>query len=164
MGYQFLEPIYFSIYYVINFIDNLSLEEIQKISEKIITKEESNILKEELKNIFFKPINDDNIKRKDIILAIVQNIFESILDIKINDNNKKNEEFKNDEGILKIFIEKINNYIDDITNIEKVKNISIFPKFLNEFIKIQLKSWINNAYLSKCLYLLSMEERLENYN
>ena len=152
MGYQFLEPIYFSIYYVINFIDNLSLEEIQKISEKIITKEESNILKEELKNIFFKPINDDNIKRKDIILAIVQKMFESILDIKINDNNKKNEEFKNDEGILKIFIEKINNYIDDITNIEKIKNISIFPKFLNEFIKIQLKFWINNAYLSKCLY------------
>ena len=74
-GYQFLIPMYVSIYLMIDLLDNAFLEESLKKFEEIISQEEFKNLDEDSKRNIYEEISDND-KRKDVFLKFIEKFFE----------------------------------------------------------------------------------------
>ena len=137
-GYQFLIPMYVSIYLMIDLLDNMYLEQIYDKYEEIMAKEEYKNLDENSKRNIFEEIvgNDD---KKEQYVKFVEKFFEDM-----QKNSKSPDEFQKllDEGVEDF----------EEMNKEGLKNFLIAPEFLNKFIQAQVNIWANNAYSAKKLY------------
>ena len=151
-GYQFLIPMYISIYFFIDILDNIYLEEVKKEYEKIVLKEEYKNLSEDSKKKVLDKLSEDS-DRKDIFTNYIENFFRDILK-KVNEEeikNQKNIENKKEENE----IEKQKNenehenIIQALDDNSKLKNFFRYPYFLKDFVEYNLKFWINSAFTAK---------------
>ena len=121
-GYQFLMPIYVSIYLMFELLNYFYINESVKKFNEIMSKEEYKNLDENIKYGIFEKINDSN-KNKEMFLNYIKKIFKDL---------------KNIDG--------------EIEAAEGLKKYLTVPKYLNDFVELQLDNWIDNAFNAKNLY------------
>lgn len=150
-GYQYLIPMYLSIYLFVDILDHLLYEQLIKQYDEIINNENFKHLNDESKKKILEKINDVS-ERKNTFVEYIEKFFKEILE----ELEKKNPEFakvkrKDFEQNLKDIeshLEKENIDDDEI----KLKNSLQYPNFLDDFVKSQLHNWINNAYFAKHIF------------
>ena len=147
-GYQFLIPLYVSIYLFVDLLDNMYLEQTMKKYEEIMAKEEYKNLDENSKRNIYEQISD-NYERKDVFLNYTKKFFE---DIK-QDMIKKDP---NDaEGYQKVGDNEIEKFVDVMEEAQKPEELRKYlsaPEFLKDFIQAQLNLWVNNAFCAKNMF------------
>ena len=133
-GYQFLFPLYISIYFFVDILDNFYLDEVKKEYEEIIARDDYKQLDEISKKKILDKLSDDS-DRKEIFIDYIEQYFRKIL------NEINNEEEKG--------YEKKKQLIQELDEDDKLKNIFRFPHFLKDFVETNLLFWINNAFSAK---------------
>ena len=135
-GYQFLLPMYISIYFFVDILDNLYLDEVTKQYDDLISREKFKNLDEISKKKILDKLSDDS-DRKDIFVNYIENYIRKILDE--IDKEKINEYNYNTP---KTITQKLN---DD----SKLKNFFYYPHCLKEFVDTNLLLWIKSAFSAK---------------
>ena len=135
-GYQFLLPMYVSIYFFVDILDNLYLEEVKKQYDEIISREDYKKLNDISKKKILDKLSDDS-DRKDIFLNYIENYIKKIL----NEINK--------EMAVEIDYDIPNKAIQEIDDDVKLINFFHFPYFLKDFVVTNLSFWINSAFVAK---------------
>ena len=133
-GYQFLFPLYISIYFFVDILDNFYLNEVKKEYEEIILIADYKQLDEISKKKIMDKLSDDS-DRKDIFIDYIEKYFKKIL-------NEVNNEKENEYEIK-------NQLIQELDEDDKLKNFFRFPHFLKDFVETNLFFWINNAFSAK---------------
>ena len=137
-GYQFLIPMYVSIYLMIDLLDNMYLKQAKDKYEEIMARDEFKNLDENSKrNILEEIINNDD--KREEYTKFVKKFFEDI-----------QKESKSPNELQKIVDEDMENFEE--MKKEGLKNYLVAPEFLNKFIQAQLNLWTNNAYCAKKVY------------
>ena len=135
-GYQFLLPIYISIYFFVDILDNLYLDEVTKQYDDLISREKFKNLDEISKKKILDKLSEDS-DRKEIFVNYIENYIRKILDE--IDKEKINEYNYNTP---KTITQKLN---DD----SKLKNFFYYPHCLKEFVDTNLLLWIKSAFSAK---------------
>ena len=147
-GYQFLIPLYVSIYLFVDLLDSMYLEQSMKKYEEIMAKEEYKNLDENSKKNIFEQIND-NFERKDVFLNYVKKFFEDMKQDMIEKNPNDAAEF---QKVGEDDVEKVFGVMKEAQSPEGLKKYLGVPKFLNDFIQAQLNLWANSAFCAKNMY------------
>ena len=135
-GYQFLLPMYISIYFFVDILDNLYLDEVTKQYDDLISREKFKNLDEISKKKILDKLSEDS-DRKEIFVNYIENYIRKILDE--IDKEKINEYNYNTP---KTITQKLN---DD----SKLKNFFYYPHCLKEFVDTNLLLWIKSAFSAK---------------
>ena len=135
-GYQFLLPMYVSIYFFVDILDNLYLEEVKKQYDEIISREDYKNLNDISQKKILDKLSDDS-DRKDIFLNYIENYIKKIL----NEINK--------EMAVEIDYETPKKTIQELDDDVKLINFFHFPYFLKDFVETNLSFWINSAFVAK---------------
>ena len=146
-GYQFLIPLYVSIYLMIDLLDHLYLEQSLKSFNEFMAKEEYKDLDENSKQKIYEQISD-NYERKDVFLKYVKKVFEDMKNEMIEKEPNMKEELKGDQGNIDKLFEKI----DEVKTSEGLKKYLSIPEFLKDFVDVQKNNWANSAFCAKNLY------------
>ena len=146
-GYQFLLPLYISIYMMVDFLDHMYLENSLKKFNEIISKEEFKDLDQNSKNRIYEEITD-NYDRKEVFSKYIEKLFEDMKNEVAEKNPEMKEELKSNNNKLGQVMDKI----QEANSSEGLKKYLIIPKFLNDFVQFQRNNWANSAFCAKNLY------------
>ena len=135
-GYQFLLPMYVSIYFFVDILDNLYLEEVAKQYDDLISREKFKNLDEISKKKILDKLSEDS-DRKDIFVNYIETYIKKILD---EINKERIYECKNDTPTT--MVQKLD---DDL----KLKNFFYYPHCLKDFVDTNLVLWIKSAFSAK---------------
>lgn len=154
-GYQYLIPIYLSIYLFVDIFDHLLYEQLIKQYDEIINKENFKNLNDNSKRKILGKIHDVY-ERKNTFIEYIEKFFKEILKELEKKNpeyaNKKRTDFKNALSDINSMINKENIIEDEDEDKAKLNNFLVYPKFLDDFVKSQIHNWINNAYYAKHIF------------
>jgi len=156
-GYQYLIPIYLSIYLFVDIFDHLLYEQLIKQYDEIINKENFKNLNDDSKRKILGKINDVY-ERKNTFIEYIEKFFKEILKELEKKNpefaEEKRTDFKNTLNEINKVINKenINEDENEDEDKEKFNNFLKYPKFLDDFVKSQIHNWINNAYYAKHIF------------
>ena len=146
-GYQFLLPLYISIYFFVDILDNLYLEEVRKQYNEIISREDYKNLDEISKKKIEDKLSDDS-DRKDIFINYIEKyIKDALKDINKEKNNISDNKIQS---------------IQEIDDDAKLKNFLLFPDFLKDFVEANLVFWINSAFSAKNEMILEKDYTLSS--
>ena len=159
-GYQFLIPIYLSVYLLIDLLDRFYMEACMKQYEEIFKQEEFKNLNEESKKNILEQITSDY-DRKDIFLKYAEKIFEDLKGEMINKNPKNAEFYKGENGDFKKNIQKLEEAVTTDPIISLKKSVGL-PRFLEEFARIQMEFWANSAFCAKNLFKRETDYTISN--
>ena len=146
-GYQFLIPLYVSIYLFVDLLDHMYLEESLKNFNEFMSKEEYKDLDENSKKRIFEQISD-NYERKDVFLKYIKKVFEELKGELVEKDPNLIGEFEGDKGNF----EKIVDATKEAKNSYDLKKDLVFPVFLKDFVDVQINNWTNSAFCAKNLY------------
>ena len=139
-GYQFLIPMYVSIYMMVDLLDHAFLEESLKKFEEVISQEEFKNLDEESKRNIYEEISDND-RRTDVFLNYIEKFCE-----------KDSQMAKELKG-AKVDFNKLFDFFEETSTPEGLKKYLMVPKFLLEFIELQIYNWSNSAFCAKNLFI-----------
>ena len=145
-GYQFLIPLYVSIYMMIDLLDHMYLEETIKNFNDFFEKDEYKNLDENSKRNIYEELID-NRERKDVFSKYIQKLFDDMKNEMIQNDSNLSEEFKGEKGD----INKIMDKMKEASTPEGLKKYLQVPNFLFDFIQVQMDSWTSSAYSAKNL-------------
>ena len=148
-GYQFLIPMYVSIYLFVDLLDNMYLEASLKKYYEIIAQEEYKNLDENSKKNILEQISN-NYERKDAFLDYIEKFFDDMKQDISSKDPKSAEELKNvGNGEIKTLF---NIWEDAAQSPDSMKKYLQIPQFLKDFVQAQMNLWTNNAFCAKNLY------------
>ena len=135
-GYQFLLPMYISIYFFVDILDNIYLDQATKQYDDLISRDDFKNLDEISKKKILDKLSEDT-DRKDIFVNYIEKYIRNILE---EINRERIYEYNYDTP------KKMTQELDDDL---KLKNFFYYPFFLKDFIDANLNLWINNAFSAK---------------
>lgn len=150
-GYQYLIPMYLSIYLFVDILDHLLYEQLIRQYDEIINKENFKNLNDESKKKILDKIHDVS-ERKNTFIEYIEKCFKDIMKELEKKNpeyvKKRNKDYEKTLQNINAIIEKENANEDD----SNLNNSLKYPNFLDDFVQSQLHYWINNAYYAKHIF------------